>query len=84
MNDVERLVHGEHVRARHFQVVTYGQPRVPYALFVRLVQREVLVPVTVHDAAYDVHLVVFEVGKFVFAIRGEVDYSLFGGFCIFD
>ena len=74
---VERLVDGEHVRAGHLEVIPDWQPRVPDALLVGLIQSQVLVPVPVHDAPDDVHLVILEVLELVFAVRGEVHQVCF-------
>ena len=47
--------------SRHFEVVAYGQPRVPDALLVGLVECQIFVSVSVHDTADDVHVILAQV-----------------------
>jgi hypothetical protein len=60
------------VRARHLEVVLDGQPRVPDALLVRFIQRQVLVPVAVDDAPDDVNVLLLDVAVLQVAFVSKV------------
>ena len=60
------------MRARHLEVILDRQAGVSNTLLVRLVQRQILVPVAVHDTPDDVDILLLEVLKLMLAVRREI------------
>mmetsp|Transcript_4959 Transcript_4959/g.8597 ORF Transcript_4959/g.8597 Transcript_4959/m.8597 type:complete len:267 (-) Transcript_4959:480-1280(-) len=77
-HDLHHLVDGKYFGGHHFEVSPDGQPGVRDALLVGLVQSQVLVPVVVHDAPDDVHLVLAQLGDLVGGVGGQVHELVLG------